>query len=121
MVLAAGGPLGFLTPDIPASTEIVRAGGQLELAMSKSWWRHVAYAVQHSHRTWWVVFSTTSRPPPGRTVAPSLRQLGFPGTYYFCHRVKNAVDNVRVCLVTPATTRSATKLGTSARHFGAAM
>lgn len=121
VVLAAGGPLGFLTPDIPASTDIVRSGGQLELAMSKSWWRHVAYSVQHSHRTWWVVYSTTSRPPPSRTVAPSLRQLGFPGTYYFCHRVKNAVDNVRVCLVTPATTRSATKLGAPARHIGAAM
>ena len=50
--------------------------------MSKAWWRRVAYTVQHSHRTWWVVYTTVFRPPPSRTVPVALRQLGFPGTYY---------------------------------------
>ena len=106
VVLASGGPLGFLTPDLPANTEIVRAGGQLELAMSKTWWRRVAYTVQHSHRTWWVVYASVFRPPPGKAVPEALRQLGFPGSYHSCHIVKNAVAYLHACLVTPATTRS---------------
>jgi hypothetical protein len=121
VVLAAGGPLGFLTPDLPANTEIIRAGGQLELAMSRSWWRHVAYTVQHSHRRWWVVYSIVPEPPPSRTVPAALRQLGFPGSYHACHRVKNAVDNVQVCLVTPAAGSTATKLADPAKYFDAAL
>ncbi len=106
MVLASGGPLGFLTPDLPANAQVVRAGGQLELVMSKTWWRHVAFTVQHSHRTWWVVYASVFKPSPGKAVPEALRQLGFPGSYHSCHRVKNAVAYLQVCLVTPPSGRT---------------
>jgi hypothetical protein len=108
VVLAGGGPLGFLVPHLPASTEVVRGGGQLELTMSTAWWRHVADVVQHSHRTWWVVFALVSRPLPARVIPPALRQLGFPGLYQSCHDIKNGIVNVRICRVMPATRVSTT-------------
>ena len=114
VVLAGGGPIGFLVPEFPTGTEVVRTGGQLEKVMSPAWWRHAAGIVQQSHTTWWVIFATSIQ-KPSLVIPPALRLLGFGGSYDSCHKIRNAISDVRVCRVTPASGLTAVKLADPTR------
>jgi hypothetical protein len=94
VVLAGGGPLGYLVPDMPASTLLVRAGGNLEQVASSAWWAHVAGIVDRSHRRWWVVASTLTKHV---AVSADLRQIGFSGSSHSCRVVRTALINLRLC------------------------
>lgn len=97
VVLVGVQPMGFLIPYLPAGTDVVRAGGNLEQVMSKAWWEHVARTVESVHRPWWVVFDVLE---PAVVITPRLQQVGLPPSFHDCHEVGTAVFAVKVCRVT---------------------
>jgi hypothetical protein len=96
VVFVGGAPLGFLVPDLPPGTDVVRAGGNLEQVMDTTWWEHVAGIVDSIHRPWWVVFDAAEI----TAVPRGLRQVGLPGSFHGCRGVATDVVVIRVCRVT---------------------
>jgi hypothetical protein len=90
VVMAGDGTLAFIVPDLPANTELVRVGGNLQQVMSNTWWVHVRSIVEQSHRPRWVLFYGG---PKGKLNA-ELEQIGFLTTLQSCHRVPSAEDGV---------------------------
>lgn len=108
IVMAGDGTLAFIVPDLPADTELVRVGGNLQEVMSNAWWVHVRSVVQQSQRPRWVLFYGG---PKGKLDA-ELTQIGFLTTLQSCHRVPSAEDGVlavhecQVQLAPPTTPRT---------------
>ncbi len=96
-VVAGPGPLGYLVPYLPESTELVRAGGNLDGVMSHAWWAHVTNVVRTSRRPWWVLYQTGTF----QKVPSALRLIGFSGSYGDCHQVITRMAHVTVCRLPP--------------------
>lgn len=97
VVMAGPGPLAYLVPYLPESTELVRAGGNLDGVMSNAWWSHVTHVVRERQLPWWVLFQTGTF----HKVPPALRLVGFSGTYGDCHEVITRMAHVTVCRLPP--------------------
>jgi hypothetical protein len=97
VVIAGPGPLGYLVPYIPASTELVRTGGNLDEVMSDAWWAHVADVVRASGVRWWVVYQTGTV----KKIPAALRQIGFSGAFRGCRPILTRMAQLTVCPLPP--------------------